>query len=67
MYWDILAIRNGNKARPIDMERIYWDLVLQYGDKPREDGSSESLQSLMEKSGFTKQEFKKLTEAQQNS
>ncbi len=31
MYWDILAIRGGKKARPQHMERIYWDLVLDYG------------------------------------
>ncbi|WED20863.1 methyl-accepting chemotaxis protein [Vibrio sp. JC009] len=67
MYWDILAIRNGDKARPVNMERIYWDLVLNYGDKPRQDGATESLQSLMQKAGFSEQEFNKLTEAQNNS
>ena len=67
MYWDILAIRNGEKARPEHMERIYWDLVLNYGEKPSPDGTSESLQSLMKKIGFTEQEFSRLTQAQKNS
>ena len=26
MYWDILDIRNGKKARPMRYESIYWDL-----------------------------------------
>ncbi|WED24771.1 methyl-accepting chemotaxis protein [Vibrio sp. JC009] len=67
MYWDILAIRNGDKARPQHMERIYWDLVLNYGEKPSPDGERESLQSLMEKAGFTDEEFRQLTQAQNNS
>ncbi|WED24093.1 methyl-accepting chemotaxis protein [Vibrio sp. JC009] len=67
MYWDILAIRNGDKARPQHMERIYWDLVLNYGEKPSPDGNRESLQSLMQKAGFTQQEFDRLTQAQNNS
>jgi len=67
MYWDILDIRNGDKARPEHMERIYWDLILEYGEKPRRDGAVESLQSLMQKAGFTDVEFQKLKEAQNNS
>src|SRR6185295_17263777 len=27
MYWEILAIRNGEAPRPRHYERIYWDLV----------------------------------------
>ena len=27
-YWDILAIRNGERERPFKYERSYWDLVL---------------------------------------
>ncbi|MFT2110583.1 methyl-accepting chemotaxis protein [Marinomonas sp. 2405UD68-3] len=67
MYWDILAIRNGDKARPQHMERIYWDLVLQYGEKPSPDGVKNSLTDLMKDAGFTDAEFAKLTEAQKNS
>jgi len=67
MYWDILAIRNGEKPRPQEYSRIYWDLVLEYGDKPRPDGETIALQKLMENMGFTEEEFAKLREAQNNS
>ncbi len=67
MYWDILAIRNGEKPRPEHYDRIYWDLVLNYGEKPRSDGEAIPLQQLMKKAGFTKEEFAKLQKAQNNS
>jgi methyl-accepting chemotaxis protein len=67
MYWDILAIRNGEKSRPQHMERIYWDLVLDYGQKPRSDGETKALNELMKEAGFTEQEFAALKEAQGNS
>ena len=53
MYWDILAIRNGEKPRPQYYDRIYWDLVLTYGEKPRPDDEAIPLQALMKKAGFT--------------
>ncbi|MCP4402135.1 MAG: methyl-accepting chemotaxis protein [bacterium] len=67
VYWDILAIRNGEKPRPEDYERIYWDLVLRYGDIPRPAGQAIPLQQLMKEAGFTEEEFAKLRESQQNS
>ena len=67
MYWDILAIRNGEKPRPKHYDRIYWDLVLSYGDKPRSDDETISLQELMKNAGFSTEEFAKLREAQNNS
>jgi uncharacterized protein YoxC len=67
IYWDILAIRNGQKARPENYDRIYWDLVLNYGDKPRPDGETIALQELMKRAGFTEEEFGKLREAQNAS
>ncbi|OQW99791.1 MAG: hypothetical protein BWK80_62530 [Desulfobacteraceae bacterium IS3] len=67
MYWDILAIRNGEKPRPENYNRIYWDMVLSYGQKPRPDGKAAPLRQLMEDAGFTKEEFGKLREAQNNS
>ncbi|MEK8021861.1 MAG: ATP-binding protein, partial [Candidatus Parabeggiatoa sp.] len=66
-YWDILAIRNGEKPRPQHYDRIYWDLVLKETDKPRPDGEAIPLQKLMKKLGFSEQEFAKLREAQANS
>ncbi len=67
MYWHILDIRNGKKPRPEEYARIYWDLVLEYGEKPRKDTTAVSLRELMKKSGFAEEEFAKLTEAQNNS
>lgn len=67
MYMDILAIRNGQKARPENYHTIYWDLVLNYGQKPKPDGQRISLQKMMENLGFTQSEFKLLQQAQQNS
>jgi signal transduction histidine kinase/DNA-binding response OmpR family regulator/methyl-accepting chemotaxis protein len=66
-YWDILAIRNGEKPRPQDYDRIYWDLILSETDKLRPDGETISLQALMKQVGFTEKEFAKLREAQANS
>ncbi|MCK5720820.1 MAG: GAF domain-containing protein, partial [Thiomargarita sp.] len=67
MYWDIVAIRNGKKPRPKHSERIYWDLVLEYGAKPRIDAETVSLQDLMRQAGFTETEFAKLQVAQNKS
>jgi methyl-accepting chemotaxis protein len=66
-YIDILAIRNGEKPRPTDYYRIYWDFVAASGGKPRADGESVALQELMRQAGFTEEEFAKLREAQANS
>ncbi len=46
-YWDILAVRNGEKPRP--------------------DGRTLSLRSLMQQAGFTDGEFARLKEAEDNS
>ncbi|GLT17042.1 methyl-accepting chemotaxis protein [Vibrio zhanjiangensis] len=67
MYMDILAIRNGEKPRPKNYHTIYWDLVINYGQKPKADGEKISLQKRMENLGFTESEFKLLKQAQQNS
>lgn len=67
MYWDILGIRNGTQPRPQDYHRIYWDLVINPGEKPKPDGPKVSLKTLMVKAGFTEAEFAKLQEAERNS
>lgn len=67
MYWQILAIRNGEKPRPESYERIYWDMVLNKNDVPRPGKETISLQKLMQNTGFTREEFAKLSEAQRNS
>jgi methyl-accepting chemotaxis protein len=63
-YQDILAIRNGTKARPEHYERIYWDLVAGGVAVPPSSGQAVPLQELMRKAGFSEQEFAKLKEAQ---
>ncbi|PKO58464.1 MAG: hypothetical protein CVU24_17090, partial [Betaproteobacteria bacterium HGW-Betaproteobacteria-18] len=67
MYWDILAIRNGEKPRPESYNRVYWDFMVATGVKPRRDGAAVPLLSLMRQRGFTEAELAKLQEAQNNS
>ena len=67
MYMDILAIRNGEKPRPEKYNQIYWDLVLNYGDKPKPDGAKVVMKTKMQALGFSDEEFRYLDEAQQNS
>ncbi len=64
MYWDILAIRNGDKARPIRYENIYWDFVASTNEKPRPDGQKISLLEMIEDLDFTQEELAKLAEAE---
>ncbi len=66
-YADIIDIRNGEKPRPQDYQRIYWDFVAAGVDKPRPDGPAISLLELMERARFTKAELAKLEEAQTKS
>ncbi len=66
-YWDILAIRNGEKERPFKYERSYWDMVLgDPGFEPKpSDGSS--LRSQLQQLGVTTAELAKLDEAETRS
>ncbi|WP_411823635.1 ATP-binding protein [Leptospira sp. 'Mane'] len=66
-FWEILAIRNGEKPRPENYERIYWDLVLDAKIRPRPYSDNRTLRSMMLELGFTEEEFQKLKQAQQNS
>jgi PAS domain S-box-containing protein len=68
MHWEILAIRNGEKERPLHYERSYWDLVT--GDpelQPLPLGQKISLRRRLEELGFTPEEFAKLQKAEDNS
>ena len=68
MYWRILAIRNGEVPRPRDYERPYWDLVIGVpGFELDESGEKVALRVLMQRRGFTQEEFVKLKEAEDNS
>lgn len=66
-YLDILAIRNGEKPRPEQYHRIYWDFVAAGSPSPRPTERTVSLQQLMQEAGFTDAEFEQLAEAQANS
>lgn len=66
-YWDILAIRNGEKPMPQAYERIYWDFVAAGETQPRPNGRQVPLLDLMKEAGFSEAEFAKLNEAKANS
>ena len=68
MYWEILAIRNGEAPRPRHYERIYWDLVAgEPGFQSDHEGARISLRTRMEQLGFTSAELAKLQEAEDHS
>ncbi len=67
IFYEILAIRNGEKERPENYERIYWDFVISPNDIQTHTGKKKSLQSRMIEAGFTNEEFQKLKKAQFNS
>ena len=66
-YLDILGIRNGEKPRPQAYNRIYWDFVAGGNVKPRPDGETVGLLTLMKRQGFTDGEFQQLEQAKKNS
>ncbi|WP_227394669.1 methyl-accepting chemotaxis protein [Jeotgalibacillus aurantiacus] len=68
MYFNVLAIRNGEVPRPENYERIYWDFYAASGEAPRPDSDVQrSLNQLMIDAGFTEEEMAKLAEAEANS
>ncbi len=68
MYWDTLAIRNGELPRPRDYTRSHWDLVAGLSNfRADHDGVWVSLRVLMERVGFSAAEFAKLAEAEDQS
>ncbi|MEN6587018.1 MAG: sensor domain-containing diguanylate cyclase [Sulfuricella sp.] len=67
-YQDILDIRNGKKPRPKAYQHAYWDLMLDNPLLPQPDsGQAIALLELMHQTGFTEEEFARLTEAKVNS
>ncbi len=61
---EIIAIRNGQAARPVDYHQVYWDLVDEENQRPRPAGSRVALLDLMRASGFTATELAALQEAE---
>lgn len=67
-FWQILAIRNGEKARPEHYNRIYWDfMTVDPPQPPSMDGEEVALEELMKKAGFTEEEFLLLADAKNKS
>ncbi|HSG22523.1 MAG TPA: ATP-binding protein, partial [Azonexus sp.] len=66
-YQEVLDIRDGTRARPVEYHNIYWDLVLADDQRPRPAGPAIALLELMRQAAFTEAEFGKLAEAKQNS
>ena len=66
-YMDILAIRNGQKERPKDYHRIYWDFIAAGRPATAGSGVTRPLHDLMLDAGFTDEEFALLAKAQANS
>ena len=63
----ILDIRNGVAPRPERYGGIYWDLVVDTGQKPRGDDKRASLMDLATTSGYTGAETALFVEAEDNS
>ncbi len=66
-YWAILDIRDGKAPRPIDYNRVYWDLVTGPATKPRPDGEAAALSAMMIQLGLTGPELDALDESLRNS
>ncbi len=62
-YLEVIAMRAGEKPRPVEPHRIYWDLVLDNAVRPRGPGETKALLTAMKEAGFTDQEFAKLGQA----
>ena len=67
-FWDILAIRDGKKSRPINYERVYWDfMTVKKPAPPLKEGGKVPLKELMREAGFREKEFQMLADAKKKS
>ncbi|KRE14311.1 hypothetical protein ASE66_13040 [Bosea sp. Root483D1] len=66
-YLEVIAMRSGEKARPVEPHRIYWDLVLDNAVRPRGPGETKALLAAMKEAGFTDAEFARLNQASAKS
>jgi hypothetical protein len=62
-YEKILAIREGRAPRPHSYENVYWDLVLDNGQRPRASGAAASLMQLMREAQLAPEELALLAAA----
>jgi len=66
-YQAVLDIRNGARPRPEAYHRVYWDFVAGGVATPRAASETVSLNELMQRAGFTPEEFALLDEANRRS
>ncbi|HIC76907.1 MAG TPA: sensor domain-containing diguanylate cyclase, partial [Candidatus Dadabacteria bacterium] len=66
-YFKVLDIRNGKIARPKNYEHIYWDLLEPIRKNRHPDEKKTSIHGEMSLLPYTKYEFQKLKEAENNS
>ena len=67
LYQQVLAIRNGQQARPLDYQRPHLDFLAADQDVARGDSQAVALQELMRRQGFSQDELAKLAEAERAS
>ena len=63
----ILDIRSGAAPRPLQYDRVYWDLVIATGRPPRADGETIALQELFRQQGLSSEELGFLRQAEEES
>jgi len=66
-YFDTLDIRNGLKNRPVNYDKIYWDLEKSIREKKHPDGKKNSLKDMMKKLPYSKKELTLLSRSENNS
>ena len=64
---DILAIRDGESARPANYDGVYWDFLVARKQRPESAGRPAALHEMMRRLEFTDQELGLLEEAQARS
>ncbi len=66
-YNQIIAIRDGQRPRPEDYDKVYWELVVALGRQPPVSGESQSFDQRMLAAGGTEAELAKLREVKRQS
>jgi len=66
-FQEILDIRSGDAPRPDQYFRVYWDFVVDSGQRPRTAHRALPLDELARQAGFTEREFKLLRQSEDNS
>ena len=66
-FLEILDIRNGAPPRPAEYFRVYWDFVVDGGQRPRAGAQAVSFDDLARQAGFTDAEFALLRQSEENS